>query len=147
MHKYACIAVLFISALCTAQSAQIVAKGKRVNQTAAIPSSTIYSPTQDGLYRLSIYATVNKADPNSQSDWNLYVFWNDGTGLQQITPLIGDGNMLGQFAQMFFVVPPIAGPVIVMEAKAGSRIGFQVVQGGPADNSTYSLYYTLEQLE
>src|SRR6266496_6591181 len=51
----------------------IVAKGKLVNQTAPIPTTTIFTPNQTGLYRISVYVTLTKSDPSSQSFWNYYV--------------------------------------------------------------------------
>src|SRR5260370_18874827 len=57
-------------------SPPIVARGKLVNQTATIPSTTIFTPAQDGLYRLSIYATVSIPAPNSGSFWSYNPAWS-----------------------------------------------------------------------
>jgi hypothetical protein len=73
MHKTLCVAVLLLPTFALAQGGKsatppfpsplIVAKGKLVNQTAPIPTTTIFTPIQTGLYRLSVYATVTKTEP------------------------------------------------------------------------------------
>lgn len=95
MYKTFALAVLLLSTSAFAQNAkpapqpipltspQIVAKGKLPNQTAPIPTTTIFTPTQTGLYRLSIYATLTKTDPNSQSVWQINTQWTDDAGAQQ----------------------------------------------------------------
>src|SRR5258706_4889680 len=67
MFKTLCVAVLLLSTFALTQarnstvgpvSPPIVARGKLLNQTAPIPTTTIFTPTQTGLYRLSVYGTV-----------------------------------------------------------------------------------------
>src|SRR5258706_2567445 len=67
MFKSLCVAVLLLSTFALPQarnstvgpvSPPIVARGKLLNQTAPIPTTTIFTPTQTGLYRLSVYGTV-----------------------------------------------------------------------------------------
>jgi hypothetical protein len=122
-------------------SAAIVAKGKLLNQTAPI-TKTIYTPTATGLYRLSVYATVTVANPSSQSTWNDRVQWTDDSGVLSTQGLGQSGNALGPF--FWFVACCWSIP---LEVKAGTPITFSVTQSGPADNSAYSVYYTLERLE
>jgi hypothetical protein len=122
---------------------QIVAKGKFLNQTAAI-TKTILIPTQAGLYRLSAYATITVADPNSQSEWIYVNNWTDDSGvLNSWTPLYGPGRSAGGFGDFIGT----GGASILIEVKAGTPIAVTVTQSGPADQSAYSLYYTLERLE
>jgi hypothetical protein len=40
----------------------VVATGRLVNQTAPIQPTTILTPNQDGIYRLSVYGTLTRAD-------------------------------------------------------------------------------------
>ena len=154
MYKTLCVAVLLLptfaltqarNAAVTPVSPPIVAKGKLVNYTASVPLTTIFTPTQDGLYRLSVYAIVSKTDPNSISSWSYNPAWTDDSGSRSEDELlIGYGNSLGPFTYEAQYGTGIAVP---FEAKAGTPITYSVTQLGPPDNSVYSLYYTLERLE
>jgi hypothetical protein len=124
----------------------IVAHGKLLNQTTTLPSTTIFTPTHDGLYRLSVYATVSKADPSSQSIWNYNIAWTDDAGAESEGSIVWQsGAFQGQF--QYEGLFQQGGAVIPVQAKAGTPITYSVIQGGSPDNSTYSLYYTLERLE
>jgi len=68
MYKTLCVAALLVGLLAlTGRSSSAapapftppvtVAKGKLLNQTGLIPTTTIFTPTQTGLYRLSAYST------------------------------------------------------------------------------------------
>ncbi len=125
----------------------IVARAKLANQTAPIPTTTIFTPTQDGLYRISAYATVAKADPNSQSAWSFGVQWTDDAGAGQLANgvLFGIGNVSQAFIwENSF---SLGGATVILEAKAGTPITYSMTQCCSPDNSAYSLYYTLERLE
>ena len=150
MHKNLFIALLLVAfAPVTAHSANptspvIVVKRRLINQTAPIPTTTIFTPAHDGVYRLSVYATLTKFDPNSQSNWQLNVNWTDDAG-----PELGwnvtwqSGSTVGQF----YADTTSGGAVSIIEAKAGTSITYTMEQMGPPDNSAYSLYYVLEQIE
>ena len=159
MYKTLALAVLLLPTLTLAQEAkpapapipltqpQIVAKGKLPNQTAPIPTTTIFTPTQTGLYRMSVYATIVKADPDSGSSWGYGYYWTDDAGTETTGGILaGYGSSLGQFYYENFF-SNVGGPSSVFEAKAGTPITYNVYQQGPSDNSVYSLYYTLERLE
>jgi hypothetical protein len=129
-------------------SPPIVAHGKLTNQTSTIPTITIFTPAQTGLYRLSIYATISKPDPGSGSDWIVNVGYTDDSGQGQ--PL---GDLLyaynaypGEFSIQNFI-EGTGGPTVTLEAEGGTPITYSVTENGPPDNSAYSLYYTLERLE
>jgi hypothetical protein len=163
MYKTLCVAVLLLPTFALTQgdksapagaftSPQIVAKGKLRNQTAPIPATAIFTPPQDGVYRLNIYATITTSDSNSQSAWDVNVGWTDDTSSTQVanTVLEGNGYIPGQFVHpnpdgsSWFALGGFGTPV---EAKAGTPITYTVQQFGPADGSVYSIYYTLERLE
>src|SRR5258706_13944405 len=76
MFKTLCVAVLLLSTFALTQarnstvgpvSPPIVARGKLLNQTAPIPTTTIFTPTQTGLYRLSVYGTVTTSTCSGSS--------------------------------------------------------------------------------
>ncbi len=158
MYKALCAAVLLFPMFVLAQNSKpassptpfpspsIVAKGKLLNQAMPIPTTTIFTPPQDGVYRLSVYATVTTARTIGSSSWSYDVGWTDDSGPQSVSPLLyGPDNASGQFIWNVVGVP-VGGPVMVFQAKAGTPVTYVV--NGPTDGaSAYSLYYTLERLE
>ncbi len=158
MYKTLCVAALLLGLLAlTGRSSSaapapfssplIVAKGKLVNQTAPIPSTTLFMPNQTGLYRLSVYGTISQVDPNSSSGWIVTPSWTDDYGSESSGSLLtGYGNHPGQF-QSNGDNSSLGGITVPFEAKAGTPITYVVEQSPSPDNSAYSLYYTLERLE
>jgi hypothetical protein len=156
MYKTLCVAVLLLPTLVLAQgsksasagtfsSPQIVAKGKLPNQTAPIPTTTIFTPVQTGLYRLSVYATILKTAANSNAYWDYSFNWTDDEGAEsQSGFLIGYDTVFGQF---YYQGGSPGAPSMPFEAKAGTPITYDVQQYNGTDDSVYSLYYTLERLE
>ncbi len=159
MYKTLALAVLLLPTLALAQTNQpatpfpsplIVAKAKLLHQAAPISTTTIFTPTQDGLYRMSVYATLLSA-PCVGGNWNFNLTWTDDAGPQGMYSLLygGDCN-LGVFQQFFnaFGSPaPFGGVVTTFEAKAAQPIAYSVTYEGNPDGTSYSLYYTLERLE
>ena len=125
----------------------IVAKGSLPNQTAPIPTTTIFTPTQTGLYRLSVYAVVNRADINSNSFWCYSYQSADDAGPQQFggQAYCGYGGQLLPF--VYQDLNPGSGIAQPFEAVAGQPITYNVIQFPAPDDSAYSLYYTLERLQ
>jgi len=158
MNKMLCVMVVFLAcalalSVGSASTAtvsytvpQIVAKGRLINQSAPIPMTTIFSPAQNGLFRLSVYGTITTGVTNNTSTWSYNTEWTDDSGVvnngQVLTSLNQDNigalnwSNVGQY-----------GATMVFEAKGGTAIAYSVNQYGPADNSAYALYYTLERLE
>src|SRR5258708_12963707 len=111
MYKSVCVLVVLLAAFAftsgsrsadasppTPVSPPIVARAKLVNQTATIPSTTIFAPTQDGLYRLSVYAIVTKTDTNSGSFWSYGPPFTDDRGPHSLVELFTRYlNILGPF--------------------------------------------------
>jgi hypothetical protein len=159
MYKTLCIAVLLLPTFALTQgsksagvysSPQIVAKAKLSRQTAPIPMTTILTPVQDGLYRLSVYATLTTTVQTFTSYWAYSLSWTDDAGPQSLQAfLYGVDDISGPFFQFNNIgfTASLGGPVTVFEAKAGTPISYNVIQQGPPDGSAYSLYYTLERLE
>jgi hypothetical protein len=155
MYKSVCAAVLLLAAVAFTSGGKIVraagssltapvivASVKMPSQAAPIPETTIFTPSQDGLYRVSAYATTTKVGRTAQ--WTYSLAWTDDAGpqvemfvLQQQTnqrgPFVNDANTFG-------------GAVRVFEAKAGAPIEFNLRQEY-SDGSEISLYFVVEQLE
>jgi hypothetical protein len=157
MYKALCAVVLLVPTFFLAQDSKpvgassfpsplVVAKSKLVNQTATIPTTTIFTPLQDGLYRLTVYATLSKTDPSSQSLWFYNFAWNDDAGPHSVAAMLYQfGNTAGPFLCQFTLANQ--GTTFPFQAKAGMPVTYSVTQANGTDNSAYSLYYTLERLE
>jgi hypothetical protein len=125
---------------------QVVAKGKLLNQNAPIATTTIYTPTQTGLYRLSIYATLTTANPSSDGWWDYTLGWTDDSGAQSIDQfLYQNSNTPGPFE--YLASYPSGGGTQPFEAKAGTPITYSLAQPNGPDGSVYSLYYILERTQ
>ena len=121
----------------------IVAKGKVINQSAPIPQTTIFTPTQDGLYRISAYATITTPDPNSQSSYMFSFFWGDAGSASNATSLLfSNDNTPGVFGGVYPLCDSIA-----FQAKAGNAVSYSVSQSGAPDSAVYAIYFTIEHLE
>jgi hypothetical protein len=127
----------------------IIAHVKLVNQTAPIPSTTIFTPSQNGLYRLSAYATITTPAQSDSSYWTFSFDWTDDSGQTAfggngvLYPTSGNG-VAGPFG---WANVAGFGPTIVFEAKAGLPVTYSMTLNGPADASVYALYFTVERLE
>ena len=159
MYKTLCVALALLAVFAftsgsrsadaspvTSVSAPIVAKGKVLNQTVPIPTTTIFTPVQTGLYRLSVYGTLTTGAQNTNSNWLFSPVWIDDSGVSSSAGQILFSNN-GQQGSFFWSQVNTIGASIVIEAKAGTAISYNVTQGGPPDGSVYSLYYTLERLQ
>jgi len=128
----------------TPSSPVIVARGKQMNQTAPIPPTTIFTPSQDGLFRLSMYGTMTTIDPNSQSGWRYTLTWTDASDTVNIQVLFASSdNEAGRWAG--FSGEPAWTPAF--QAKAGIPVTYSITQNGPPDSSVYALYWAVERLE
>jgi len=154
MYKTLCVAVLLFGTFVLTSGSKpadasptrpslpvIVATGKLVDQTAPIPTTTIFTSPQDGLVRVSFYATLTKADPNSHSYWSYNLTWTDDAGPQFEGPLLTSCGYTGQFNCTGIPNP------LTIEAKTGTAVTYNMTQTGPPDSSSYSLYYTVERLQ
>ena len=160
MHKALCAVALLLATFALTSGSKtadasasglpspvIVAKGKLVNQTASIPTTTIFTPAQTGLYRLSVYATVTQSTPPTiQDNWYYHLYWSDDAGAEQ--------SAGWELTWASDTVPPNApainsglstGNVTAFEAVAGTPVSYSVA--GFNDGSAFSLYYTIERLE
>jgi len=160
MYKNLCVATLLLPMFALAQNATrtsapgrpfssplIVAKGRLLNQAAPIPTTTIFTPTESGIYRLSVYATLITGGQNPcTSYWSYNPGWTDDSGLLNSAPgtLTSGCDFLGPF---YWPLVGTFGAATTIEAKGGTPITYSVDQVGPPNGSTYSVYYRLELLE
>jgi transcription elongation factor len=113
---------------------KVVAKKSFLNQTGAIASTTLYTPTASGNYRVSIYSdTQNPPDLNAMCP---HFVWtddfnsgqtNDGPGCLNTNPLtFGQG-------------------ILVLHVKGGTTISVYTSTSYP-EIPPYNLYVTIEKL-
>ena len=113
---------------------KVVAKKSFLNQTGAIASTTLYTPTASGNYRVSIYSdTQNPPDLNAMCP---YFVWTDdfngqtnegGPGCLNTNPLtFGQG-------------------ILVLHVKGGTTISVYTLTSNP-EIPPYNLYVTIEKL-
>jgi hypothetical protein len=155
MHKTLCVAAILLTTIVftsgnnavhasapTMTSPVIVASGSLQNQTAPIAKTEIFTPTQTGLYRLSVYMTLTATSTNG-ADWEFILTWSDDAG----------NELAGTIGLNTAQKPPNAwgsGAFYpeVFEAVAGQPVSYDVFLGnGFRKGGTYSLYYTIEQLQ
>jgi hypothetical protein len=130
----------------------IVKKVILANQTAPIPTTTIFTPASNGLFRLSVYITqvVPAEKQGSQSNWQYQFNWTDDAGPESpLAPLMWVGS--AQTPPKAWGVPYYSespGTVTVFEAIAGQPVSFSVNLVDPAGvgGGTYSLYFVVERL-
>jgi hypothetical protein len=124
----------------------VVASGKLENQTAPI-QQTLFTPSQNGMYRVSVYATTVQKDSSSRSSWILNAYWTDDAGIEVASHLLFAGsNVRGQWTYKS-QISQTGGPVLTFEANAGTPISLSVRHAGPSDSSVWSLYYAVEFVE
>jgi len=149
MYKSVCVAVLLLPTFILAQGGKpatssfpsplILAKSKLPNQTAPIPTTTVFTPSQDGLYRLSVYMTESVAVPTSGAYWTFNAAWSDDAGDEATGVPILNANQTPSGAYGYLTV--------LLQVKAGKPITYSTTLSNGTDGGTYSLYYTLERLE
>jgi hypothetical protein len=115
------------------------------NQTQGIAQTTLFTPTQTGMYRVSIYAAMT-SPVNGTSGWAFGWNWTDDAGPEQVylavlydiaAPPNAYANNNGATA------PPVP---FTFEAVAGQPVTFNVL--APSDNpgGTYGVDIVVERL-
>ena len=122
------------------KSPVIVKKAARVNQTAPIPTSTLYTPQDDALYRISSVFQLSVPTANNMGIWCPAFNWSDQVGLEQPTPEVACvvANRQPPFA--------IEHQTFTFRVKAGNPITYRVTNQNDTTGSTYSLYVVVERL-
>jgi hypothetical protein len=128
----------------TPPSPVIVARGKLVNQTAPIPTTTLVTPSQDAVYRVSVFAVITTSGVDNQSSWSYHISWTDDSGQESGAYLFQQAAAYGQFVDVTGNTD--GGIVRIFEAKAGTPVTYSMSENGTPEGSVYSLYYVVEKL-
>jgi hypothetical protein len=158
MYKNLSIAVLLVafglvaarstgSPAPTPSSPVIVKKVILANQTAPIPTTTLFTPASNGLFRVSIYMTQVVPTQRNNGYWLYNLDWTDDAGPESgaTQPIMQmyDGQMPPQAWGTFDTSP---GNVVILEGVAGKPVTFSISLSGTTSGGTYSAYFTVERL-
>jgi hypothetical protein len=130
----------------------VVAKVVLQNQTAAIPTTTVYTPTVGGLYRISAYMTTPIPNEQVGNYWTFNLAWTDEAGVESTpsgivtsnTGFVPPGAWGSYFGELGFTYVP--GNVAIIQAVAGQPITYSVTSAVTSNEGIYSLYFTVERL-
>jgi hypothetical protein len=129
----------------------VVATTTVINQTTAIPTTTIFTPQHTGLYRISSYMATTTPGTLDSGYWVLWLGWTDEAGAEIMAPLELRGVVVAPYDYGF--TPSIGdanafpggGSSFVVRAIAGTPVTYAVTNGGT--NGTYEVFLVVERLE
>jgi len=120
----------------------IVTRLQLTHQTGAINDMPLFTPTADGLYRVSAYAEMTTLGTDGEICG--YLNWVDGAGTQRADLI---KNLNGTGPCLFVYQPSSATADTVISGKAGHPVAFEMGVFPPLSGSPeYSLLITVEQL-
>ncbi|MBA2682068.1 MAG: hypothetical protein H0U76_27205 [Ktedonobacteraceae bacterium] len=106
-----------------------------------IPTTTLYTPREDGLFNISGYMVNDNPVPGSAGDWQTSLGWTDSAGTWSfnrwfvLTDTANNSTIQG------------LGSVLTIRARAGQPITYAVNGFAVPLGSTYSVYLTVEQVQ
>jgi len=150
MNKALAVAVLLVGAFvfgfATNNTADrephVVAKVDFTNQTAGIPTTTIFTPTHTGLYRVSNAMTMSSPVPNSNGGWNLIFNWTDEGGTE--TAFLAQLSNAATPNQDY-PTPGLGENPLIFKALAGTPVSYQVFSDFGA--GTYAISFVVERID
>lgn len=119
----------------------IIARVSLKAQTGAIPSTTLFTPTATGIYRISAYMCATNLYLGS-GGYNLQFNWTDDAGNEQAYQYFFLANLAAPQAWGYsqYGAP---GNVTVLEASAGQPVSYST----NGSDEEYSLYLVAERLQ
>ena len=120
---------------------RIVAQVSLTGQTNPISPTTVFTPSQSGLFRISPYFLATNYTANGET-WTMTYWFTDDLGSEHVVLLCLNSNQGGSDSYAY-VCP--GGPPFTFRAVAGTSIVFDV-EGTPEAPFSYDLFFTIEQL-
>jgi hypothetical protein len=110
------------------------------NQTANIATTTLFTPVEDGLFRISYYLEAPAEGPSTYATINTQIFWSDDFNPNANIYLAS--LILNESSATY------SPGIFVLRVKAGTPITFQTTAPTPNCFPTceYSLFMTVERL-
>lgn len=118
------------------KNVRVIAKASFVQQTTKFTSRALFVATEDGDYRLSIYADVTN-NPGAAGSIYADVHWTDDQENEEVftqtLPYAANGPFYAQQS-------------IVLRLAAGTSLTIAGAGDNAPSGSTYSMFFTLEEL-
>jgi hypothetical protein len=149
---------------------RVVAQVSLPNQSASVGPATLYTPPEDGLFRVSVYMVETQPYPSSgcaSNDTCAYITveyqWTDDGGIQSIygnapsqapAPEYGLTDSANSVAFLNgirpeMITPSGPGETFVVRALSGTPISYYIdysLYPGSSSAATYSCFITVERL-
>lgn len=116
---------------------KVIKAGHIKSGTNAVGPLTLFTPTKNGVYRVSLYMSVS-SNLQQNAGWLIQVAWIDQTGLQgfaTLFPTLGGGSIFTE-ADPYIFSPQIGTPVTLALLPSDP----------PPQNATYDAAFTIEKL-
>lgn len=137
MRKLLFLLVLFAPMLCLAQQWQVVNSVALFSQNQAVQQTTLVTPSQSGLYRISMYFSVSSGvDVSPEAYFDTTITGQDVTGLPNVID-VGLSCKRTLFESV---------PTQNVALKAGVPLTYTVSTMGIPGSCTYNLGIVVEQL-
>jgi hypothetical protein len=110
------------------------------NRTAAIQETTLFTPTENGLYRLSGYMSASNLQGIQNAFWSFILRYTDLTQLESNSSMLvqGNGGVINTIDSHVFAV------------LKGTPISYEVIKSDnppPPPDAEYTIAFTIEQLK
>lgn len=116
---------------------RVVATFQRCGLTEAIPTTTIFTPTKTGYYRISIYTVLPVDNGGQQSgDWDSIVSYHDLLGIRYVPADVNAAQ-----PSEFSVVMPLT------RINAGTPVQIYSQSTGDVIGAKYDVTVVIEQLK
>jgi len=115
---------------------QIVARVSLTGQTGPISPTTLLSPTQDAMYRISAVMVITTANSGA-GFWSINLGFAPDTGPTTVSIAQISSNQVGGGINFY---------TTAFRSDAGHPITYSVVDHNGAEGSTYELFIVLERL-
>jgi hypothetical protein len=113
---------------------KVVATFQSLNQTGTIQIHTLFTPPEEGLYRVTVVMIVTVGNGQQDSDWQLTLSWTDENGRE--------GYILPVDTQS----PTSQATTIPIHDLRGIPIDGGVISTGQTSGSKYDVFVVIEQI-
>jgi hypothetical protein len=123
----------------------IVARVNLTGQSAAIPTTTLFTPAKTGLYRTTTYLAVTQRG-DGQAYWEFNLGWPDDAGAETANPIenVDNAKPPTSYANGYSNWP---GAVVAFKAVAGVPVTYSVSSAVGTLTGTFELCIVVERLE
>jgi hypothetical protein len=125
----------------------IVRREDFTNQSQAIPPTAVYTPQEDGVFRVSVVEITTGTNPGNEGSTSEFcgdVTFTDSSGSQQD----GNGGIFACMRVSGSLTNTSASQIFIVQAKANTPINFTtyIVGNAPSLPYSYAAYVIVERL-